>query len=207
MPIASVPEGRMVDPASGTFLARWFDHEDPDWTLIEYQWFVGVEPAIAWARERADAVVVAVKAPYYEVTSSGDVPEGFFSAGGVPWSSGPDALREWTGAVEPPAEGWYQSSPESIAEHKRLLERRHGPRAGMPRRDGDPRLWGAPPTSDRLQATFKWEDEAEDGESVGPLIVFDPDAGDVIWESGDWLRLSEARAFSTARSWRFGVDE
>ena len=206
MPIAWVPGGRLVDPARGTFVARWLDHEDPDWTLIEYDWFVGIAPAIAWAQERAEDVTIVLGSPEYDPTRPEDVPAGFYSAGRS-LDVGPVVVPEWTGTVEPPAEGWYQSSPKSIADHQRLLERHHGPRAGLPRPDGDPRLSGAPSPSDRLQATFKCEDEAEDGESVGPLIVFDPDAGDVIWESADWLTLSEARAFSTARNWRFSIDE
>ena len=70
----------------------------------------------------------------------------------------------------------------------------------------DPRLRDEPPPSPRLQATFKWEDQTEDGEDIGPLIVYDPDAKEVVWESHDWVHLTEARELAQAKGWHFGVD-
>jgi len=74
------------------------------------------------------------------------------------------------------------------------------------RRPDDPIFRPEPPPSTRLQATFKWEDNDVSGEDIGPLIVFDPDAKDVIWESADWVRVSEARALADAKGWQFGID-
>jgi hypothetical protein len=70
----------------------------------------------------------------------------------------------------------------------------------------DPRSREEPPPSSRLQATFKWEDQAEDGEDIGPLIVYDPDAQDVVWETPDWVRVSEAKALASSKKWQFAVD-
>jgi hypothetical protein len=70
----------------------------------------------------------------------------------------------------------------------------------------DPKLREEPGPSPRLQATLKWEDQTEDGEDIGPLIVYDPDAKEVVWESGNWLRLTEARQLAQTKGWRFGID-
>jgi hypothetical protein len=70
----------------------------------------------------------------------------------------------------------------------------------------DPRFRCQPPASVRLLATFEWEDEAEDGEDIGPLIVYDPEKDDVVWESSDWMRLSGARQLAEAKQWQFGID-
>jgi hypothetical protein len=69
----------------------------------------------------------------------------------------------------------------------------------------DPHLPTEPAASGELSAVFKWEDEAEDGEDIGPLIVSDPNEG-VIWETADWIRVSEARALADAKGWRFAID-
>src|SRR5712691_9906956 len=70
----------------------------------------------------------------------------------------------------------------------------------------DPRQHREPPASEVLQATFKWEDTADDGEDIGPLIVYDPERNDVVWESSDWVRLSEAKALAVQKGWRFSQD-
>src|SRR2546430_17735228 len=70
----------------------------------------------------------------------------------------------------------------------------------------DPRRRPEPPASEALQATFKWEDTADDGEDIGPLIVYDPDQNEVVWASADWVRLSEAKALAAQKGWRFSQD-
>jgi len=70
----------------------------------------------------------------------------------------------------------------------------------------DPRERPEPPDSLVFQATFKWEDTADDGEDIGPLIVYDPEQNEVVWESADWVRLSEAQALATEKGWRFSQD-
>ena len=70
----------------------------------------------------------------------------------------------------------------------------------------DPGLQNEPPTSPGLQATFEWEDQAEDGEDIGPLVVSDPVANEVVWETPDWVRLSEARSLAAAKRWQFFAD-
>jgi hypothetical protein len=70
----------------------------------------------------------------------------------------------------------------------------------------DPRGRPEPPVSPRLQATFKWEQTDEDGEDVGPLIVFSPEEDDVVWESPEWMRLSEAEALADRKEWQFTRD-
>jgi len=71
----------------------------------------------------------------------------------------------------------------------------------------DSRLQDEPPPSSRLRATFKWEETANDGEDVGPLLVFNPDEGMVIWESPDWLRRSEAEALAHRKGWKYSTDD
>ena len=70
----------------------------------------------------------------------------------------------------------------------------------------DPRGRPEPPVSPELQATFKWEQTAEDGEDIGPLIVYSPEENDVVWESPEWMRLSEARALASRKEWQFTQD-
>jgi hypothetical protein len=70
----------------------------------------------------------------------------------------------------------------------------------------DPRARREPPASRGLQATFKWEHTDDDGEDVGPLIVFSPEANDVVWESPEWMRLSDAQALAAQKQWEFTQD-
>lgn len=58
----------------------------------------------------------------------------------------------------------------------------------------------------RPEATFKWEETGEDGEDLGPLIVWDPVTNTVIWESEDWLTESAARRMADENGWRLSVD-
>jgi hypothetical protein len=85
-------------------------------------------------------------------------------------------------------------------------------------RPGDESLWeplddfepqSSPSTEEvdtRAQATFKWEETGQDGEDLGPLIVWDPVTKSVIWESEDWLTESAARRLAQDKGWRFSVD-
>jgi hypothetical protein len=70
----------------------------------------------------------------------------------------------------------------------------------------DPRLQDEPPASEHLQATFKWEHQTEDGEDIGPLIVYDQDANRVVWETSEWVRVSEAQALASSKGWQFSID-
>jgi len=62
-----------------------------------------------------------------------------------------------------------------------------------------------PNASPELYATFKWEDETDDGEEVGPLIVSHPKLG-FVWESDEWMRESAARQLAQEKGWRYSVD-
>jgi hypothetical protein len=70
----------------------------------------------------------------------------------------------------------------------------------------DPRRRPEPPASPSLQATFKWEHTDDDGEDIGPLIVFSPEENDVVWESPEWMRLTDAQAFAAQKQWQFTQD-
>ena len=76
--------------------------------------------------------------------------------------------------------------------------------AGVAR--GEPyRSTNLPNASPELCATFKWEDETDDGEDIGPLIVSHPKLG-VVWESDEWMRESTARELAREKGWRYAVD-
>jgi hypothetical protein len=70
----------------------------------------------------------------------------------------------------------------------------------------DPRRRPEPSVSPDLQATFKWEQTDEDGEDIGPLIVFSPEQHEVVWESPEWMRLSEAQTLAAQKEWQFTQD-
>jgi hypothetical protein len=70
----------------------------------------------------------------------------------------------------------------------------------------DPRARPEPPASPSLQATFKWEQTDDDGEDIGPLIVFSPEDSEVVWESSEWMRLSEAQTLAAQKQWQFTQD-
>jgi hypothetical protein len=57
----------------------------------------------------------------------------------------------------------------------------------------------------KMQATFKQED-AEDGEMVGPLIVWDPEKNDLHCESDEWMRESQARKVAEEKGWEYSID-
>jgi hypothetical protein len=50
------------------------------------------------------------------------------------------------------------------------------------------------------------EDETEDGQMLGPLIVWDHQKNELFWESEDWLPESEARMLAEERGWRYAID-
>ncbi len=208
--VVAMPLDRMVDPARAEFNAIWYEDFE-DWSgRTERVRVVGAEAAIAWAKERADRVVIRL--------DDGGDPEAktSFSAGPEPaWIGGihDGPLPSWPGALVPPPEGWYEPSEFEHDTFVRLAKSIEQLRASgelffqPPQPDpNDPRFRPQPPPSDRLQATFKWEDAAGDGEDIGPLIVFDPDTKDVVWESPDWVRVSEARALAKNKGWQFGID-
>ena len=56
-----------------------------------------------------------------------------------------------------------------------------------------------------IEATFKGEDEAENGEIIGPLILWDHDKNDFVKEF-DWMPLSEARKLAETNGWHFTED-
>lgn len=198
----------VADPEQAEFTASLDDTDDiargPAEEVIR---FIGAEAAIAWGRERAEIVLIALDSHWDTQTS--------FSAGIKPWylEGIHDApLPSWPGSanVEPPPEGWHVPPDADTmgqleaAVRKRLAEE---PAVYEPYRrpPDDPIFQAEPPASTRLSATFKWEDEDKDGEDIGPLVVFDPDKG-VIWEAPDWMRVSEARALAEAKGWQFGID-
>ena len=62
-----------------------------------------------------------------------------------------------------------------------------------------------PPADNELDATFKAEEDDEQGELRGPLIVSHPERG-VLWESSEWMGESQARALARQRRWRYSRD-
>ncbi len=62
-----------------------------------------------------------------------------------------------------------------------------------------------PPADNELDATFKAEEDDEQGELRGPLIVSHPERG-VLWESPEWMGESQARALARQRRWRYSRD-
>ena len=56
-----------------------------------------------------------------------------------------------------------------------------------------------------IEATFKGEDQAENGEIIGPLIVWDHEKDDLVQEF-DWMPLSEARKLAEKNGWRLTED-
>lgn len=200
----------VADPERAEFTATLSDTDDiSKGPAEEVLQFVGAEAAVAWGRERAEIVLVTLDGHWDRGTS--------FSAGEEPWliAGIHDApLPPWPGSgnIETPPGGWYEP-PDADTFARVEAEIRKQLEAGPPmfftqpqRRPDDPISRPEPPPSTRLQATFKWEETAEDGEDIGPLIVFDPDERDVIWESPDWVRVSEARALAEAKGWQFGID-
>ena len=62
----------------------------------------------------------------------------------------------------------------------------------------NPSAWRAPddeaepPTGPDLQATWRPEDHGDNGEAIGPLIVWDPQKR-IVCESDEWMRQPRAR--------------
>lgn len=90
--------------------------------------------------------------------------------------------------------------------------------AGMPRDDQGDVVIGEfepspdrhaarqPPTAADLKATFKWEDDNNNGDQIGALIVWDPRSQTVVWESNDWMTLDEANKIASQRGWHLHLD-
>lgn len=52
---------------------------------------------------------------------------------------------------------------------------------------------------------WKWEDEEDDGEAVGPVWVEHPDGATADWEQ--WVRRSVAEAYANEHGLEFAPDE
>jgi hypothetical protein len=52
---------------------------------------------------------------------------------------------------------------------------------------------------------WKWEDEEDDGEGVGPVWVRHADGSTVDWDQ--WVRRSVAEVFATEQRFEFFADE
>jgi hypothetical protein len=52
---------------------------------------------------------------------------------------------------------------------------------------------------------WKWEDEEDDGEGVGPVWVEHTDGTTVDWEQ--WVRRSVAESYATKHALEFAPDE
>ncbi len=59
-----------------------------------------------------------------------------------------------------------------------------------------------PPTGADLEATWKPEDCGDDGEQIGPLIVWDSHRR-VVWESVEWMRVARARELAHNKGYTF----
>jgi hypothetical protein len=206
------PFDGVSDPERAEFIAELGDTDDivkgPPREVVQV---LGAEAAIAWARERADIVLITLDGRW-EPSSS-------FSAGAKPgWIAGihEAPLAPWPGIgrIDPPAEGCYEPPDEDAVAPIEAAVRRLREMPGVEVDDGrviikwessqEPSYPKEPPDTPGLRATFKWEDEAEDGEDIGPLIVSDPSRGVVVWEPEDWIRLSEARNSPNRRAGRSG---
>jgi hypothetical protein len=112
-------------------------------------------------------------------------------AQGTAWVDWPEAIRSALPFYEHVSQAVYRASPRPSTGQEPAIERYRS--APMP--EADP----------QLQATFKWEDDLDDGERVGPLIVAHPTRG-VLWESADWMTESDARALAEEKRWTYAVD-
>jgi hypothetical protein len=61
-----------------------------------------------------------------------------------------------------------------------------------------------PPTGADFQATWRPEDRGDDGESIGPRVVWDPERR-VVWESVEWMRQFEAQELAERKGLIFTV--
>ena len=59
--------------------------------------------------------------------------------------------------------------------------------------------------SDAAKVFWKWEDEEDDGEGVGPVWVEQTDGTTVDWEQ--WVRRSVAEAYATEHGFEVAPDE
>jgi len=59
-----------------------------------------------------------------------------------------------------------------------------------------------PPTGPDLQATWRPEDHGDDGEAIGPLIVWDPQKR-MVYESDEWMRQTQARELARSKGLTF----
>ncbi len=90
-----------------------------------------------------------------------------------------DGLRDYLGPLLPYREMLAATTPDQV-----VRDLCSGPQEG-------------------LMATFKFEDVAEDGEWVGPLYVDDLQTGELVWQSEDWMRESEARKLAETNGWHY----
>ena len=74
------------------------------------------------------------------------------------------------------------------------------------RKATDPRrlVWDYPIVS-TTTVHWKWEDEEDDGEGVGPVWVIHPDGSNVDWD--EWVRRSIAETYATEHGFEFAPDE
>jgi hypothetical protein len=200
----------LADPERAEFVAALDDdRDDVNLPAEESTRVIGAEAAIAWGRERAVIVLITLDGEWDTATS--------FSAGVEPgWIPGMhDApLSPWPGirSIPVPPGGWHEADdPDDLqARVARFMDqqRASGPHffEPLPVDPNDLRNRPEPPASTKLHATFKWEETGEEGEDIGPLIVYDPELSEVVWESTQWLTLTAARSLAEAKGWRFGID-
>ena len=60
-------------------------------------------------------------------------------------------------------------------------------------------------TDEVTQLFWKWEEEEEDGEGVGPVWLIHPDGTETNWD--EWVRRSVAQAYATEHGHTFVADE
>jgi hypothetical protein len=59
--------------------------------------------------------------------------------------------------------------------------------------------------SESTRLFWKWEDEEDDGEAVGPVWLIHPDGSEENWE--EWSRRSVAEAHASEHGYEFVADE
>jgi len=97
----NVPAGRMVDPESSLFSVSWQDEVKGE--VVGDEEIVGADAAIAWARERADVVLIRL----------GHTRDTYFSAG--EHRAYAATMPIWP-PRDPPSEGWYRPRPDDMAD-------------------------------------------------------------------------------------------
>jgi hypothetical protein len=94
-PVASVPDGAMIDPTKARFWVSWQDDDEP--SFLGDDEVDGAEAAIVWGRERSDTVLI-------RLGHRGDT---YFSAGSFHARADDGPLPVWP-PTDPPPGGWWE---------------------------------------------------------------------------------------------------